>query len=342
MENGTNWELIAKFLNQEASEQERQEIEERIKSDPEYKEIIESVKQTWPKNQKSEKMMEYKTDTAWDKIKVRIEQDSPRQANINQEQTRPVVRIGFAPLLRIAAAILIIAGLGYAGYKVFVQPGQVNQEMVIANNDLDKVVESVLPDGSTVFVKSNGEIKYHDEESGERIVQLEGEAFFDVVSDPEHPFIVETGQARITVLGTSFSVHNDVSDNEVNVFVESGNVLLSDKDMTDQSIILEPGFIGSLSSSELKKKVNQNENYLAWKSGKLVFRETELKKVIDDLNRTYSTHIVHGDTKISNCKFTGTFYNQPVDSIVHVLGTVFNLHIEKTRSEIILSGEGCQ
>ena len=146
MENGTNWELIAKFLNQETSEQEKQEIEERIKSDPEYKEIIESVKQTWPKNQKSEKMMEYKTDTAWDKIKDRIEQDSPRQANINQEQTRPVVRISFAPLLRIAAAILIIASLGYAGYKVFVKPGQVNQEMVIANNDLDKVVESVLPD----------------------------------------------------------------------------------------------------------------------------------------------------------------------------------------------------
>ncbi|MBL7111312.1 MAG: FecR domain-containing protein [Bacteroidales bacterium] len=342
MENGTNWELIAKFLNQEASEQESQEVEERIKTNPEYREIIESVKQTWPKNQKNEKMMEFKTDSAWGKVKDKIEQESQHQANKSREQTSPVVRIAFAPLLRIAAAILIIAGLSYAGYKVFVQPGQVNQGMVVANNDLEKTVESVLPDGSTVFLKSNGKIRYHDEESGSRVIQLDGEAFFDVLSNPERPFIVETGQARITVLGTSFSVHNDEASNQVNVFVESGKVLLSDKNMTDQSIILEPGFIGKLTLSELKKEVNRNENYLAWKSGKLVFRETELEKVIDDLNRTYSTHVIHGDTKISNCRFTGTFYNQPVDSVVQVLGTVFNLHIEKTRSEIILSDEGCQ
>jgi len=337
-----NWELIAKFLNQEATEQERQEIEERIKTDSEYQKIIESVKQTWPKNQKNEKMMEFKTESAWDKVRDRIEQERPRQANISQGQTSRITRIGFAPILKIAAAIIVIAGLGYAGYKMIVQPGQVNQDMVIANNDLETAVESVLPDGSTVYVKSNSKISYHDEESGERVVELEGEAFFDVVRDPERPFIVETGQAKVTVLGTSFSVHNDASSNQVNVFVESGNVLLADIEMTDQSILLEPGFIGKLSSKELRKEENLNENYLAWKSGKLVFRETELKEVIDDLNRTYSTHIIHGDTKILNCKFTGTFYNQPVDSVVHVLGTVFNLNIEKNRSEIILSGDGCQ
>jgi transmembrane sensor len=341
MENGINWEMIAKFLNEENSEQERQKMEEKIKSDPDYREMIESIKQTWPKNQKKKQMMEFKTDTAWKKVKEKIEQESPRQASLDQEHSNAVMRRRIATVWKIAAAVIITAGLTYAGYRMFVQPGQINQGMVIANNDPDKTFESVLPDESTVFIKSNGKINYFDDKSGSRIVQLEGEAFFDVIRDPGRPFIVESGQARVTVLGTSFSVHNDASSNQVNVFVESGNVLLTDKAMADHSIILEPGYIGKLSSNELSKEVNRNENYLAWKSGKLVFRETELKKVIDDLNRTYSTHVIHGDTRISNCKFTGTFYNQPLDSVVHVLGTVFNLDIEKTRSEIILSGEGC-
>jgi len=110
--------------------------------------------------------------------------------------------------------------------------------------------------------------------------------------------------------------------------------------MTDHSIILEPGFIGKLSSTELTREINNDENYLAWKSGKLVFRETELEDVIDDLNRTFSTHIIHGDTKISDLKFTGTFYNQPLDSVVQVLGTVFNLEIEKRKNQIYLSVTG--
>ena len=342
MENETNWELIAKYLNNEVSDQERKEMKERIETDPEYLEIFKSVKMTWPKNQNIEKMNEFKTDIAWNKVRDRIAQESPYHADTGPTENPPSRRISLAPLLKIAAAIVIIAGLGYAGYRFFGQTGNISNKMTVANNDMENPLESVLPDGSTVFVKSNGKVSYHSGEEGERIVELKGEAFFNVVRDPSKPFIVETGNAIITVLGTSFSVHNDAQFNQVNVFVESGSVLLSEKEKSDHAIQLEPGYIGKLSSSEIRKEVNQNENYLAWKSRKLVFRETELKEVIDDLNRTYSTHVIHGDTKISNCKFTGTFYNQPVDSVIHVLGTVFNLQIEKTRSEIILSGEKCQ
>ena len=342
MNNEINWELLAKFLNHEASDQEKREVEERIETDPVFRETVESVKLAWPKNQKTEQMNEFKTDMAWEKVKERIDQESQKQAGPGHRQISHGTGIVFSPIFRIAAAVVIIMGLGYAGYRFFIQPGNVMQGTVIANNDRGKAVESVLPDGTTVFVKSNGKVRYNLGESGNRIVHLKGEAFFDVSSNPDQPFIVETGKARITVLGTSFSVHHDEEKNQVDVFVESGNVLLSDNESIDKAILLEPGDIGTLSLHEIKKEVNTNENYLAWKSGKLVFRETELNKVIDDLNRTYSTYVIHGDTKISDCTFTGTFYNQPVDSVIQVLGTVFNLQIEKTRSKIVLSGEGCE
>jgi ferric-dicitrate binding protein FerR (iron transport regulator) len=137
-------------------------------------------------------------------------------------------------------------------------------------------------------------------------------------------------------------VETDDKNNSVTVFVESGKVMLSRKSEADQSVLVEPGYMGILSEEGLNKIRNEDVNYLAWKSGKLEFHESPFDDVINDLNHTYGTNIISGSSDLSLCHFTGTFYDQPVDTVLKVLQTAFNLKIEKTDSEILLLGEGCK
>jgi ferric-dicitrate binding protein FerR (iron transport regulator) len=286
-------------------------------------------------------MIEVNTDSAWEKLKARIEsQKTPAVHDkiIQEHQDRRILYIA----LRIAAVLFITAGLSLIIIKSLLNPRESADRQITLRSEPDRMMQTILVDGSVVHIKANSVISYGPKGTGSRELTLKGEAFFDITPDPDRPFIVSTEQALIKVYGTSFSVQADEKSNTVNVYVESGLVSLTNKLKEDQSMVIEPGYIGILSDNGIEKKINENENYLAWKTGKLEFRETGLAAVIGDLNHTYGTVIIIDNPEIGKCNFTGTFLNhQPVDTVLEVLKTAFKLDIKKTRSDIILSGEGC-
>jgi transmembrane sensor len=335
-----NWAILAKYLDMEINDQEMQLMEKYIMSDNEYAQIIEEVKKAWLANKKQQNMIEVNTDSAWKKLKDRIEQTQTAAKNEKKISLSSKHRI-IPFFLRIAAMLILAAGISYILYRTIIQPDR-NSDTMTVRSGPDQSIESTLPDGSTILLKAQGKLEYKHQTSGVREVILQGEAYFNVSHNPDEPFIVKTDQALIQVMGTSFCVEVDHDNNKVKVFVESGRVLLSDRSNKNLSRFIEPGFIGIVSKKGIDQEENQNINYLAWKTKKLVFRETRLEDVVNDLNHTFGTNIVYGDTKIGECLFTGTFYNQPVDTLLQVLKTAFNLDIEVNRSEIILKGEGCE
>ena len=335
-----NWELVAKYLDQEMDDPEKKEFERMIQTDHEYEKLIASVQEVWNETKKKKNMIEVNTDSAWEKLKNRIENHKTeiREAeNVRESSYRKI----FTPVFRIAAIILVVMGLSYLVFRAFIMPLGYNTEKLTVNSEPDHMIQTTLPDGSIVHLKANSSISYELQKTGIRELDLEGEAFFDIAHDPDQPFVISANQALVKVVGTSFSVEADNENNTVNVFVESGLVLLSDKSRGDQSLLVEPGYMGILTKNGIDKKLSEDKNYLAWKSGKLEFHESNFKAVINDLNHTYGTNIVSGSTELSECDFTGTFFNQPVDTVLKVLQTAFNLDIEITDFEIILRGDGC-
>jgi transmembrane sensor len=337
----TDWGKIAKYLDQEMNTAEQTDFEKTVESDREYSRILESVRTIWNSTKTNKNMLEVNTDSAWEKLKNRIE---------NQEKTRDHTKsfsdrsdrniISFA--LRIAAVLLITAGLSITAYKLFINP-RISEKHIVVRAEPGRMVQTILPDGSVVHIKANSEINWHTGTSGTRELTLKGEAFFEVVHDPDRPFTVYTGPAIVKVYGTSFSVESEESSHTVNVFVESGLVSLTNKTREGQSVTIEPGFMGILSEKGIEKKVYRNENLLAWKTGKLEFRMTAMDSVITDLNHTYGTSIILENPGIAGCHFTGTFLNhQPVDTVLEVLKTAFNLEISRTGSDIMLSGPDCK
>lgn len=343
MNKGKNirWDLLARYLDQEMNDPEQQEFERIIHTDHEYEKLIASIQGVWNKTKKKKNMIEVNTDSAWEKLINRIEHHKTEPGKVETVRESSFRQILF-PVFRIAAVIFIIAGLSYLIYRAFIIPSEENVNRLTINSEHDRMMQTTLPDGSIVHLKANSSLSYELQKTGSRELALKGEAFFDITHDPDQPFVISANQAIVKVIGTSFSVETDNENNTVCVYVESGKVMLSRKSRDDQSILIEPGYMGVLTEKGLDIKLNEDINYLSWKSGKLEFHESRFIDVINDLNHTYGTKIVPGNSEILQCHFTGTFHNQPVDTVLKVLQTAFNLEIEKTDSEIILLGEGCK
>ena len=178
-------------------------------------------------------------DKAWEKLNERIE------AAERPVIPLPVKRTPFlSTFARIAAMVIIIAGAGWLLFEVAAP-----QKITLTSDSDQKNIEVLLSDGSTVFLNRNSSLTYPKNfRSGTRKVSLKGEAFFDIARDEEHPFIIDAGKAKIRVLGTSFNVITENAENEVEVYVASGKVMVTSVDGSG-SLTLEPEYVGKVSGS---------------------------------------------------------------------------------------------
>ncbi|MCK4751715.1 MAG: DUF4974 domain-containing protein, partial [Bacteroidales bacterium] len=109
----------------------------------------------------------------------------------------------------------------------------------------------------------------------------------------------------------------------------------------DRILSLKAGQMGILDADRLSENTKIGPNHLAWKTKKLIFRETPLGDVAAVLNRTYSQNIRFSNEALEDCLFTGTFDKQPVDSVVRVIELAFDLELERDGKAYVLSGDGC-
>ncbi|MCK5170451.1 MAG: DUF4974 domain-containing protein, partial [Bacteroidales bacterium] len=128
----------------------------------------------------------------------------------------------------------------------------------------------------------------------------------------------------------------NIPGNKVEVFVESGLVQLSKKKNGNEKILINPGDIGVLSTGKLTKEENHNQNIIAWKTKEIVFHEDNLEDVIETLNKIYKTNIGCENQDVLKLRYTSTFRNQNIDSILNVICLTFNLKIESTEDQIYL------
>ncbi|PLX16244.1 MAG: hypothetical protein C0597_08135 [Marinilabiliales bacterium] len=170
----------------------------------------------------------------------------------------------------------------------------------------------------------------------ERRVKLEGEAFFDVTKNPNKPFIIEAKNAEVKVLGTSFNVNASIPGHKVEVFVQTGLVQLSRKRNSEEKIYINPGDVGVIDDVKISNTPNSDKNIVAWKTKEIVFYEDSLENVIHTLNKVYNTKIDCKNKDVLNLRYTSTFRNQDIDSILNVICLTFNLKVENTDEGINL------
>jgi len=323
------WSLMAKYYANECSNEEVNELNSWISENPENEILFYQVKEDLENINLSKSMKKVNVDLAWDKVKNRIQETETEEPRVESK----VKIFKMAGILKYAAAIILLVAIGFFSAKMYQSYSKLN--VYAENTEQGKVV--TLPDGSVVTLNSDSKLVYPKKfAQNERRVVLEGEAFFDVSKNPEYPFIIETKNAEVKVLGTTFNVNAKYPGDQVEVFVATGLVQLSEIQNTENKILISPGDVGVIQDKSISKSQNQDLNRIAWKTKEFVFKETYISDVISTLNRAYNTSITCNDDNILNLRYTVTFRNQEIESIVNVMARTFDLKIEQSENEIKL------
>jgi len=327
-----NWNLLAKYFSEECTTEEIAQVHHWKDQSKENQILFNQVKRDLQIINLNKSMNKVNVDSAWEKVKNRIQEDEPELLTTEETKTRSLI----PGALKYAAAIIVLVGLGFLTSKVYQRISNPSIKVQYAAlNEQGK--EIVLPDGSTVVLNAESKISYPAAfTENERRITLEGEAYFDVTKNPEKPFIIDAKDAEVRVLGTSFNVNASIPGYKVEVFVQSGLVQLSRKKDGNEKILINPGGLGVLDTDKVSKKTNTDKNIIAWKTKEIVFQEDSLEKVIRTLNNVYKTNINCKSKDILDLKYTTTFRDQSIDSILNVICLTFDLKVENTEDAIYL------
>ena len=182
----------------------------------------------------------------------------------------------------------------------------------------------ILPDGSAVKLNSQSRIRFpvsFDRKS--RIVELEGEAFFDVARSETVPFIVSTSGMRITVYGTSFNVSAYDEDSYIQATLVKGTVGISIPGAENRvELKLEPGQQAHYDKKRhaVERKEVNTTLFTAWTSGLFVFENEPLEQILQKLARWYDCEVEFSDAALKTEPFTGEL--ERYDSITKILDMI--------------------
>ena len=204
-----------------------------------------------------------------------------------------------------------------------------------------------LSDGTEVILYKNASMDVVSFE-GTRKVKVDGRVYFDVEENPALPFVIETDEAIIEVLGTSFLV-NAESLNTTEVVVESGVVAFSQNPNAKTGKITrielrkgEKGLITPNAKGVIKQN-NRDENYLAWADQELKFKKTELARVGDLLNDVYGYKIKFGKDILSKCQLSASYKRKSPEEIIRLVAETFDFsYVINEDKTVLISGEGCK
>lgn len=330
-----NWELQVKFLTGETDSTEKTKLENWLNESANNRRELEKNRALLKKVDDFYKIKNFDSGEALKNVQSKINQKHKSIAEHKNVRKEALIQF-----YKMAAIIIIALLLGSVGYYIGFrnQKPAVFQEIISAKNQV--LNEYVLPDGTVVALNSNSQLLFPKKfTNNKREVFLVGEAFFNVIPNPEKPFEIHAGEALVKVLGTSFTVRAYPENETVDVVVETGKVEVLNSTAGPQSepvgIFLEPGERGTLylANKKFEKRVNFDPNYLAWKTHDLIFNEVPLKDVVQCLENVYHVQIDLTDTNLNNLLYTSHFNKKQIGFILEVISSTFNLELSVDENE---------
>lgn len=317
--------LITKSQAEKLSKSEQKELDKLIASDPDLKEEAEFISEFWSG---TEFAIEAEGDTLFERISSEIDPNPAIPLESNRYKRERGFRRIFT-LSRVAASIVFFLVSGILAFFI-AQHMRKNANDLVAETQIKYVEKTVssgqrlrifLPDGSMVWLNSQSKIIYPESFTGStRMVELEGEAFFEVSKDKDKPFIVKSGELTTTALGTSFNIRAYNPESSIYVTLVTGKVLVELNKKEDAKFILNPGF-GVQYSKELgsiSREKHEIDKIIGWKDGILRFDSDDFDTVIKKLSRWYGVEFTfEGLSKIDKeWRFTGWFQNDYLDVVL--------------------------
>lgn len=196
----------------------------------------------------------------------------------------------------------------------------------------------ILPDGSKGYLNSGSTLRYKNNFNKERIVQLEGEGFFDVMKDKKHPFIVQTPVLSVTALGTRFDVCAYNDEETIRTTLESGRIKIGIS-QSDKFWILKPGEQNIYNRNTDISTVNMvnTDLYVSWKENILRFDNAGFIDIVKKMERWYDVKINLDDELKYTQRYTMTIKTESLKEMLDLLSVTTPINYKIQNENVYIS-----
>ena len=211
-----------------------------------------------------------------------------------------------------------------------------SNELVIPRGGENTVI---LADGTTVHLNAGSKLTYPVRFVGKRrLVALEGEAYFDVVEDENHPFVVRTHLGDVIVLGTAFNVHAYINASVCYTTLVRGKVQFSAPNV--EAITLLPGEQAVVSANGSEKRTVDLEEYVGWVEGLYVFNNRSLGEIMETFERWYDIQVYYETEDLRNITYSGSLKRYgTINSFLEALELTGDLTYKISGRNILIYGK---
>ncbi len=233
-------------------------------------------------------------------------------------------KLNFLGLIQRVAAILLLPVIVASAIYFYSEKKDRTQFSSVYNTvetPLGMRSSLTLPDGTRVWLNSGSSISYPVLFANDfRAVSLKGEAYFEVKKDKSWPFVVNTKNLDVVVTGTTFNCNAYPENDQVQTVLVEGEVTLANQSATELAT-LNPGELAIFDKSNQRITTTKTDlqKYIAWKSGKLMFRDDKMNKVVEKLERWYNVEFEIEDPEIADYIYTATFIDESLDQVLKML-----------------------
>ncbi|SCH56609.1 FecR domain-containing protein [uncultured Bacteroides sp.] len=211
-----------------------------------------------------------------------------------------------------------------------------SNELVIPRGGENTVI---LADGTTVHLNAGSKLTYPVRFVGKRrLVALEGEAYFDVAEDENHPFVVQTHLGDVIVLGTAFNVNAYINASVCYTTLVRGKVKFSAPNV--EAITLLPGEQAVVSANGSEKRTVDLEEYVGWVEGLYVFNNRSLGEIMETFERWYDIQVYYETEDLRNITYSGSLKRYgTINSFLEALELTGDLTYKISGRNILIYGK---
>lgn len=321
-----NKELLIRHISGQADSAEKERVEKWLALSGQNREYYAGLKNLWVKETMPQSIAsDAELESFYSKMK------SNAKGRRNRISVHIIVAYSVAAAAILFAAYLLLPHSKSADLSieelVRVQLADIPVEYVhTVFTEKGVKAKTVLPDGSTVLLNSDSKISFPDKFIGDtREVVFSGEGYFNVVPDSLNPMIIKTGHGlEVLVRGTEFNlrtfdsskIETTLYSGKITLITDSGNKKLSYTDVlpNTKTYVSDKGIV-------TRQPMDKTTNVLtkAWTDGRIIFDNTPLDKVIEELERWHGVEIIVTDNSILKYKITADFNSESIVQIAELI-----------------------
>lgn len=274
-----------------------------------------------------------RVNRAWNKLYDRLDTDgllSPVQQEVGHSSTSFILKWGAVAAALIGICIYLTTAYWKADTPV------VARTLIMQENTEQSTLVTTLEDGSIVYLGGETSLQYPEHFSTDkREVSLQGNALFDVTGNRERPFLIETEEVRIEVLGTAFHVKSDAGT-PFELSVQRGRVKVTLKNK-NQEVYVNAGEAVTLQTHQLHLTDYRDDARIARYLENIRFKDEPLMNILRVINLHSADLQIQTSPSLGECRLTVAFSGNSPESMAELICLAMNLKCTREGNIFILS-----